>query len=63
METDWSEKVVRYMKDEVLKRIENGQTTSTIKFEELYKEVVDKARGENLIISTYRAIKNISNCL
>lgn len=50
MDTGWAQNVVRFMKDDVIKRIENGQTTLTVKFEELYKDIVDKARGENLII-------------
>lgn len=50
MESGWTNQVSKFVKNAISKRIENDQAPNTIKFEQLYEDVINKARGENLII-------------
>lgn len=51
IDSGWNDKLNQLIQSAIIKRTENGQTANTIKFEELYKDVVDDARGESFVIS------------
>lgn len=44
-EGGWVELLTQLIKSAIDKRIEDGQTTKTIKFDQLYGDVITKARG------------------
>lgn len=48
IETGWNDQLNQLIQNAIVKRIENGQSANTIKFEQLYKDVIDFARGEHL---------------
>lgn len=50
MESGWTDQVGLIVKNAISKRLEEGQSSKTIKFEQLYKDVIDNARGKNLCI-------------
>lgn len=51
IESGWNDQVNELIQNAVIKRIENGQSANTIKFEQLYNDVVDFARGKRFFIN------------
>lgn len=47
MESGWTNQLSQLIKNAIGKRIEGGQTPNTIKFEQLYGDVIDPARGKS----------------
>lgn len=47
MENGWTDQLSHIVKDAIIKRVTEGQATNTIKFEQLYSDVIDKARGKS----------------
>lgn len=44
MESGWTNNLTHYIKNRIAKRIEDGQAKNSIKFEELYDDVITRAR-------------------
>lgn len=58
MESGWTNQLSHLIKNAIGKRIESGQTPNTIKFEQLYGDVNEPARGKS---STMFFFSNISH--
>lgn len=56
MESGWTNNLTHYVKNRIAKRLEAGQTKNSIKFEQLYDDVITRARCKNLTI-----LSNIRN--
>jgi hypothetical protein len=50
IESGWNDQLNELIQNAVIKRIENGQSANSIKFEQLYNDVVDFARGKFSLI-------------
>lgn len=46
MESGWTDQLHKLIQDAIVKRVENGQTPKNIKFEQLYNDITDHARGK-----------------
>lgn len=51
MESGWTNNLTHYIKNRIAKRLEAGQAKNSIKFEQLYNDVITRARCENLTIN------------
>lgn len=47
MESGWTDKLSKLIQDAITKRLENGQMPNNIKFEQLYSDITDDARGKD----------------
>lgn len=47
MESGWTDQLNHIVKNAIVKRVAEGQATNTIKFEQLYSDVIDEARGKS----------------
>lgn len=45
-ESGWTNQLTQLINESVAKRIESGQTTKNIKFNELYTDIIEKAHGK-----------------
>lgn len=60
-ESGWIDKVNELVKEAITKRLENGQATNKIKFEQLYTDVIKQARGKNLPSYVFMSIRLSKN--
>lgn len=47
MESGWTDQLGHIVKNAIVKRVTEGQAANTIKFEQLYSDVIDEARGKS----------------
>lgn len=47
MESGWTDELGLIVRQAISKRVEEGQASNTIKFEQLYNDVIEDARGKN----------------